>query len=238
MSDSIFTWATVTAINPIRIRLDGDTSALGFTPETLVDPLLLSVDDRVRCEIANNRPIITGVSGGPDRIVEVPAGNIELTGRSSAPTGWLLCDGSAVSRTTYADLFAAIGTQFGSGNGSTTFNLPNLKGRVPVGIDTGQTEFDVRGETGGAKTVTLTAAESGLRSHWHQVGLQDATDGVLDVGAMQQSSGPFSGWRFEPSATSGTALRMFAAGNNSAENASAAHNNLQPYIALHFIIKT
>jgi hypothetical protein len=52
---------------------------------------------------------------------------------SSAPSGWLLCDGTAVSRTTYSALFAAIGTSYGAGDGSTTFNLPDLRGRVPVG---------------------------------------------------------------------------------------------------------
>jgi microcystin-dependent protein len=76
---------------------------------------------------------------------------------STAPTGWLLCDGTAVSRTTYSDLFAITSTTYGVGDGSTTFNLPNLKGRVPVGLDTSQTEFDVLGETGGAKTHTLTS---------------------------------------------------------------------------------
>lgn len=58
----------------------------------------------------------------------IPAGTILATGRSTAPTGFLLCDGSAVSRSTYGDLFTAIGTTFGSGNGSTTFNLPNTQG--------------------------------------------------------------------------------------------------------------
>jgi microcystin-dependent protein len=54
-------------------------------------------------------------------------------GGLAAPTGWLLCDGSEVSRATYADLFTAVSTRFGAGNGSTTFNLPDFRGRVPVG---------------------------------------------------------------------------------------------------------
>jgi hypothetical protein len=65
----------------------------------------------------------------------VPSGVIMAWPTNTAPTDWLLCDGSAVSRTTYADLFAVISTTYGSGDGSTTFNLPNLKGRVPVGRD-------------------------------------------------------------------------------------------------------
>jgi microcystin-dependent protein len=66
----------------------------------------------------------------------VPAGTINSFGGSAAPTGWLLCDGSAVSRTTYAGLFTAISTNYGSGDGSTTFNVPDLRGRIPVGLGT------------------------------------------------------------------------------------------------------
>lgn len=94
-----------------------------------------------------------------------PTGAVTQFAGSAAPTGWLLCDGTAVSRATYADLFAAIGTTYGAGNGSTTFNLPNLKGRVPVGRDSADTSFDVLGETGGAKTHTLTVTE--MPSHTH-----------------------------------------------------------------------
>lgn len=63
-----------------------------------------------------------------------PSGSITMYGGSSAPSGWLLCDGSEVSRATYATLFGNIGTAFGSGNGSTTFNLPDMQGRVPIGV--------------------------------------------------------------------------------------------------------
>lgn len=66
----------------------------------------------------------------------------------TAPSGWLICDGSAVSRTTYADLFAVIGTTYGAGDSSTTFNIPNFKGNTPVGkADSG--EFDTLGNTYG-----------------------------------------------------------------------------------------
>lgn len=85
----------------------------------------------------------------------LPIGAIVPYGSATAPTNWLVCDGSAVSRTTYAELFAVIGTSFGSGDGSTTFNLPNLKGRVAVGQDTNDTDFDTIGETAGWKDITL-----------------------------------------------------------------------------------
>lgn len=78
------------------------------------------------------------------------------------PPGWLLCDGSAVNRLTYAALFDVLGTTYGVGDGVTTFNLPNLKGRVIVGQDVGQTEFAARGQTSGSKTSTA--------SHTHTMG--------------------------------------------------------------------
>ena len=95
----------------------------------------------------------------------MPTGALTPFAASTVPTGWLLCDGTGVSRTTYADLFSVIGTTYGAGNGSTTFNLPNLKGRVPVGLDSADTQFDALGETGGAKTHTLTTAEMPVHTH-------------------------------------------------------------------------
>lgn len=76
-------------------------------------------------------------------------GAITLWPLNSPPESWLLCDGAAVSRTKYADLFGKIGTAYGAGDGSATFSLPNLKGRVPVGRDAGKGELDTLGETWG-----------------------------------------------------------------------------------------
>ena len=85
-------------------------------------------------------------------LADARRGTIAAYAGSTAPT-WYNCYvmAPAVSRTTYAALFAILGTRYGIGNGSTTFNLPNLKGRVPVGMDALQSEFDTLGETGGAK---------------------------------------------------------------------------------------
>jgi microcystin-dependent protein len=104
----------------------------------------------------------------------VPSGTVIQTARATAPTGYLLCDGSAVSRTTYSSLFDAIGTAYGAGDNSTTFNIPNLKGRIPVGFDSSQTEFDTLGETGGSKTHTLTTAEMPSHTHTGTTGNQSA----------------------------------------------------------------
>jgi microcystin-dependent protein len=94
----------------------------------------------------------------------VPVGSVRATARTTAPVGFLLCDGSAVSRTTYKALFEAIGTNFGAGNGSTTFNLPDLRGRVPVGVDGTAGRLDANdalGNAAGEQKHTLTQAEIG-----------------------------------------------------------------------------
>lgn len=90
-------------------------------------------------------------------------GLIEPFAGTVAPTGYLFCDGSAVSRDTYAALFAVIGTTYGAGDGSTTFNLPDLTGRVPLGVSS----THILASTGGSETVTLIEAE--LPSHTHEV---------------------------------------------------------------------
>lgn len=83
----------------------------------------------------------------------LPPGLIMPYAGGTAPPGYLICDGSAVSRTTYATLFAAIGTAYGAGNGTTTFNLPDLQGRVPVGkaptTPTGHADVDALGDNDG-----------------------------------------------------------------------------------------
>lgn len=82
---------------------------------------------------------------------------------TTAPQGWMLCDGSAVSRTTYAALFDVIGTTYGEGDGETTFNIPNLAGRVVIG----SSQSHALGTTGGSETVTLTSDQ--LPEHAHEV---------------------------------------------------------------------
>lgn len=91
------------------------------------------------------------------------AGTIFMYAGSTAPTGYLLCDGSNVSRTTYAKLFDAIGVMYGAGNGSTTFALPDLKGRIVIGVSSTHNQ----GNKGGEETHTLTSAE--MPSHTHTV---------------------------------------------------------------------
>lgn len=96
---------------------------------------------------------IKGASG-----LYVPVGMIMSWTKASTPTGFLVCDGSAISRTTYAALFDAIGTTHGVGDGSTTFNLPDLQGRLPVGDD-GGVSYTVAG-TGGNVNVSPSVTDN------------------------------------------------------------------------------
>jgi microcystin-dependent protein len=149
--------------------------------------------------------------------LNAPAGVISMYGGSTAPSGWLLCDGSAVSRTTYARLFSAIGTKYGAGNGSTTFNLPNFKGRVPVGLDSSQNEFNSLNKKGGEKTHTLTINE--MPSHH-----QDYS------GIISQYKGQGGG------TTDNERLCNTGSGASTSTGGGQAHNNLQPYITVNYII--
>ena len=107
----------------------------------------------------------------------LPIGTIMEWPSDTAPVNYLLCDGQAVSRTTYSLLFSKIGTLYGGGDGATTFNVPNIKGRAAVGKDASQTEFDTLGETGGEKAHTLTVAE--IPAHQHSTLIKPQQ--VIDV---------------------------------------------------------
>jgi microcystin-dependent protein len=147
----------------------------------------------------------------------------------TAPTGWVLCDGTAYSRTvTYNTLFGVIGTNYGVGNGSTTFNVPNLKGKVPVGLDSTQTEFDALNETGGAKTHALT--ESEMPRHQH------GASPAMIIGTGSGGIANYSPTGNNPQEGLNT---TFTGGSGSVQSASngVAHNNLQPYIVVNYIIK-
>jgi microcystin-dependent protein len=180
--------------------------------------------------------------------VLMPTASLMPYAGSSAPTGYLLCDGAAISRTTYSSLFGIVGTTYGVGDGSTTFNIPDLRGRVIAGLDINTGGFADRlttgsaaningralgsnngnpGDTGrgtnGAQEHLLTSAESGLPAHNHVVGT------MKDAG---EESTHFGGTDDTGSVTTRTTA------NNTAQNASSAHNNVQPTIILNYIIKT
>lgn len=197
---------------------------LSYAPASATNPIAVGDNDpRVPSQDENNA--LVGTSGTAPSSTNKFIDAVALTGMvmgyagSSAPTGWLLCDGSAVSRTTYATLFALISTTYGSGDGSTTFNVPNLKGKVIVGLDSAQTEFDTLGETGGAKTHTLT--ESEMPAHSHDL-VGHTTAGTGAGFAYYSNNAPVYGTITDAVESSGS---------------GAAHNNLQPYLVLNYIIK-
>lgn len=165
-----------------------------------------------------------------------PFGKIIAYAGSSAPDDWLLCNGQAVSRTTYADLFDAIGTQFGVGDGVNTFNVPDLRGRVPMGQDnmggldigrvtaasTGGGNADTLGGTGGAETHTLVTGE--MPAHTHDE-LGDTSFGI-DNGATTVMM-----------ADANEQLNSEATGHvTGSTGGGGAHSNTQPWMAITYLI--
>ena len=149
----------------------------------------------------------------------VPSGSIMPFAGLSAPAGWLLCNGAAVSRMTYSNLFAAIGTTYGNGDGSATFNLPDYRGRTLVGMDGSQVEFDSLGKVGGEKAHTLTISE--MPSHNH---------------SKQSWRGGYNGggnWMWAWNAGNGDTGLQFT------DNAGGgqSHNVLPPYRTVTYLIK-
>lgn len=149
----------------------------------------------------------------------LPIGSISAYSGEEIPSNWLKCNGQAISRTTYADLFSVIGTTYGSGDASTTFNVPNISERVIVG-NNGDGEFSL-GNTGGEKEHKLTVNEMPAHNHLYRtsVGAGNA-EGTLNMG--DQTGGVITG-------EYGNAIQN--------TGGSQAHNNMQPYIALNYIIK-
>lgn len=125
---------------------------------------------------------VTGTGGGGGDTS--PTGSIIMYGGDTAPSGWLFCDGTAVSRTTYSALFAVLGTSYGFGNGSTTFNLPNFTSRFPR---QGTNRDAARGNTGGQDSFTLT--ESNIPQHSHGVGTLELTGSSGGSGALSHTGG-------------------------------------------------
>lgn len=120
-----------------------------------------------------------------------PTGMISIHSGSVAPTGWLLCDGTSYASASYTTLFNVIGYTFG-GSGA-NFSVPNLKGKVVVGIDGSQVEFDTRGETGGAMTHQHTISASNAISsslhngHAHNINSHSHTNTISESGAGEHS---------------------------------------------------
>ena len=159
----------------------------------------------------------------------VPVGVVQMWAGAKAPAGWLLCQGQAVSRTTYAALYAVCGTAYGTGDGSSTFNLPDLRARMPIGLS-GSGAFNALGNAGGEENHTLTTAE--MPSHGHGV---TAGQAMTKLGVWNTNMVASNNWRSISSTTgSDDTLGVVSASNT---GGGGAHNNMPPYLVMNFIIK-
>jgi len=182
-------------------------------------------------EIINNGELLEG---------GIPTATIVPWTDSSVPTGFLECDGAAVSRTTYSALFAIVGTTYGAGDGSTTFNVPDLQDNVPVG----KSNNKALASTGGANTVTSTGNVGGstanatlstaqLASHSHPGGRGN--------GGRHQAN-PVAPFAYQPGGSAGNTGNT-GSGSGHSHNMSAtftgdANSVVQPYLTVIYIIKT
>jgi len=169
-----------------------------------------------------------------------PIGTINQYAGSTAPLGWLICNGAAISRTTYSDLFAVISTNYGTGDGSTTFNIPNLQNRLPIGKGSGN--FSTLNTTGGSDTTALTLSSVNIPSHNHYLFTRQNYTGsnttltnsqyVVDVTTFGGSGTNAYNYAAQGTATAATV------GLSSSTGSGTAFNAMPPYIVLNYIIYT
>ena len=148
-----------------------------------------------------------------------PIGSTKMYFGTTEPTGYKFVNGQALSRTEYAELFNLIGTTYGAGDESTTFNLPDMSGKVPVGLNVNKEWFNQLGKTGGSEEVTLTIEQ--IPSHYHEYSIiyrhQDGlTTNTFRAGAEGPDKTTF---------------------NTEPVGGGQAHTNLQPYITVNYIMK-
>lgn len=217
----------------------------------------------MRAELGMGSHKITGMADGTDASdaatvgqlsagAGVPVGCIMDFAGSAAPSGWLVCGGQSLTRSGYAELFAVIGTAFGSLSG-TTFSLPDCRGRVSAGRDfdaggsagrltstTMTPDGATLGATGGAQTVTLTADQ--LAAHGHAYSGTTASSGAhshtTDTSVGQGQDGINFAATATPGATSEAGAHTHTySGTTANAGGGSAHNNVQPSILMNKIIR-
>ena len=184
--------------------------------------LTINLPEGVRISTVDTNQEETTVSNGN------ATGTIVAFAAAAAPNGWLLCNGAAVSRATYADLFTVIGTNYGVGNANTTFNLPDLRGRFALGKDdmggvsadsVTAAEASVLGSSSGAEKHTLTVNE--MPAHTHTLTLRhESSQSNQSVASKEDDhSSPYTA-------------------TTNATGGDQAHNNMPPFQTVNYIIKT
>lgn len=243
IADDAVTYAKLQNVSATSRILGRKTASAGDTEECTLSEILDFIGSAAQGDVlyrgasawarlaagTSGQVLTTGGTGAnPSWTTAIPSGTVNMFAGSSAPTGWLLCDGAAVSRTTYAALFTAISTTWGVGDGSTTFNVPDMRGRTPIGVGTGSglTARSLAG-SGGTETHTLTTGEMPSHDHMPAVGegfwIRDFTTASLDVQLTFTAPGDHrDGGRAPTAATGG----------------GGAHANMQPWRAINFVIKT
>ena len=232
----------------------------GTTTASLTEKMRVSHDGKVGIGTStpeetlhvNGNLKVTGTVDVGSSGFSVSSGFILPFGGGTAPSGWLECNGQAVSRSTYSDLFAIVGVTYGAGDGSTTFNVPDLAGRVIMGEGgntVGRTPADLEsiGDTGGSQTVTLVI--DNLPSHTHET--FDNAHGIRGLGPSSSLCGRQGDQRFTFEQNSrysgrncnysrGTSRYSINAvvNNTGTRGSGTSHENIQPSIVIMYLIKT
>ena len=207
-----------------QVYLDASDTPLDGAPPSLVR---LERGRRFAATLQGKTLLIVGLLGGSD---STPVATILPYGSGEIPQGYLLCNGQDVSRAAYADLFSKIGTTYGAGDGSTTFSVPNLRGRVVVGHSAAEPEFNNLGQRAGEKAHTLTMGE--IPAHGGHI---DGYTGTLAAylaapGGLTSYTDTAHGWK----QYRGNEIYPY----HFDVGGGGSHNNLPPYLVGHYIIRT
>lgn len=245
-------------ISELQLR-SSVTSGVNFPTDDGIQTYRVTAE-QLKNFILSNQSVLRSMIKIEERI---PIGSLYQFAGSTAPDGFMLCYGQAVSRSTYADLFNVIGTTYGVGDGSTTFNLPDLRGRVIAGRDDMggsaanrlTTQVSPNGNTlgaaGGAQTDTLTVDSMPSHTHTqnaHNHGITDTGhihggnySTTKDNGSSQTPSASTDGNTRAQQSSVTSSITGITINNATATNQNtgggAAHNNTQPTIIMNYIIK-